>query len=310
MPMNLGQGENCASPEGGFRAVPEITIGLTTYQAEPFLEATLRSLLAQTERRFRLVISDDGSQDGTEDICRRWAKRDSRIEFIRQERTLGPRKNFEFLSSRCTSDYFMWASHDDLWSPDFIELCLGQLKVHPEAGFAIPSWIVESRTIPFIRRMFLPSMAFVEDPDPIQRMLTFTALPFSSFKDNLTYGVWRNHILQKIICDLKDQTRYFSIGGVANEYALLNIPGCLVPKAYLKKRYRTVPPGSFFEPLFSFVSNLNRQGLKKDLYPNYNEKDYFEDLRIVLQLAGLDETTIERASACSLQGKWQGTVRR
>ena len=274
---------------------PRITIGLTTYQSARFLDASLRSLLAQTEREFRLVISDDGSSDGTVELCRNWAGRDARIVFHRQERTLGPRRNFEFLLGGCDSDFFMWASHDDLWSPNFLQSCLARLEANPDAGFAIPRWVVESWTIPFLRRRFLPSMSFIEDPDPVRRMLAFTALPFSSFKDNLTYGVWRRPALARVIADLDGKTRYFSIGCVANEYALMLFRGCVEPAAQLRKRYRYVPPGSLFEPLFSVLSRLKRGGRTADKYPRYSHEDYLHDLAAVLALAGLDGPTLALA---------------
>lgn len=294
MHMNRSNRDASSAVAVGSRDLPAITIGMTTYQAAPFLKASLRSLLAQTERNFRLVISDDGSSDRTAEICQSFAAVDSRIEFIRQGQNLGPRRNFEFVFSRCETDYFMWASHDDLWSPNFIESCLSSLKAEPEAGFAITSWIVESRTFPLLRRLFLPSMAFVEDPDPLTRVLAFTALPFTSFKDNLTYGVWRRWALETVIDDLRDKTRYYSIGGVANEYALLKFKGCLVAGASLRKRYRFVPPGSALEPLFTLLSFLKRGGGPPDLYPRYTQQDHRNDLRTVFWIAGLEESLIER----------------
>ena len=275
--------------------MPRITVGLTTYNAQSFLDDSIGSLLAQTEKEFELVISDDLSQDRTDRICRKWAARDPRITYIRQEKNLGPRGNFEYVFKRCRTDYFMWASHDDLWSPSFIESCIAELEANQDAGFAITRWVVESRTLPLIRRMFLPSMRFVTSPDPKERMLTFTSLPFSSFKDTMTYGVWRSGALLRILNDLDGRTKYFSIGGAANEYALLLYRGCYVTGAYLRKRYRYLPPGSFFEPVFAVLSRIKRREARTELYPRYTREDHIQDLQTVFRLAGLDQTTIERA---------------
>jgi glycosyltransferase involved in cell wall biosynthesis len=283
------------SVRGGEWPMPKITVGLTTYNAESFLEGSIRSLLAQTERDFELVISDDQSQDRTDTICRKWAARDSRITYVRQEKNLGPRGNFEYVFSRRKEDYFMWASHDDLWSPSYIESCIADLDANKDAGFAITRWVVESRTFPLIRRMFLPSMRFVTNPDPKKRMLKFTSLPFTSFKDTMTYGVWRRDALSRVLNDLSGRTRYFSIGGAANEYTLLLYRGCFVDGPCLRKRYRYVPPGSFLEPVVSAVSRIKRGAIRTELYSRYTRDDHIQDLLTVFKLAGLDQATIELA---------------
>src|SRR5262249_87553 len=52
---------------------PQVTIGLPVYNSERFLEETLRSLLGQTNVDFEVVVSDNGSTDATEAICRDYA---------------------------------------------------------------------------------------------------------------------------------------------------------------------------------------------------------------------------------------------
>jgi glycosyltransferase involved in cell wall biosynthesis len=273
----------------------KITIGMTAYNSEEFIEDSIKSLLAQTTPDIKIVISDDASNDGTQEICRRWMTQDSRIHYIRQEKNLGPRANFEFVFKQCDTEYFMWASHDDVWSPSFIEQCISELETNQDAGFVITRWIVESRTIPFLRRFFLPNMGFVTDPDPIKRLIAFTSLSFSSFKDNLAYGIWRRQALTRVIADT-NQIKYFSIGGAANEYALLLYRGCYITSAYFRKRYKYAPPGSFMEPFLSFLSDLmwwRNKGNK--CYATYTPQDHIKDLVTVFNKAGLDSQKIEHA---------------
>ena len=47
---------------------PHITILMATYNGARFLAAQLNSLAAQTHRNWSLIVSDDGSRDGTMDI--------------------------------------------------------------------------------------------------------------------------------------------------------------------------------------------------------------------------------------------------
>lgn len=273
----------------------KITIGMPAYNSEKFIGVSIQSLLEQTTRDIKIIISDDASNDGTEAVCRRWMERDSRICYVRQETNLGPRENFKFVLKQCDTEYFMWASHDDVWSPSFIEKCISELEANQDVGFVITRWIVESRGIPFLRRFFLPNMGFVSDPDPIKRMMLFTSLPLHSFKDNLTYGIWRHQALSRVIEDTS-KTGYFSIGAAANEYALLLYRGCYTSSVYFRKRYRYVPPGSFIGPFSDFLLGLmwwKNEGIKQ--YPTYTRQDYIDDLVTVFNLAGLDSHTIEQA---------------
>ena len=272
----------------------KISIGMTAYNSAEFISESIESLLRQTIRDFTLIISDDASTDETGNVCKSWAKKDSRILYFRQKSNLGPRANFEFVFNQSNSEFFMWASHDDLWSDNFLENCLNELLAKPSMGFVITRWIMSSRKYPFIKRCFLPSMRFVANPDPIKRLMSFTALPFLSFKDNLTYGVWRSTILEKVINDTK-KTKYYSIGLAANEYALLISPGSYVDNAYLRKRYKIFPPGSIFEIFLKFLYFIKRKNQRNSLYPLYSLNDCIDDLEYVFEVAGLDKKNIERA---------------
>jgi glycosyltransferase involved in cell wall biosynthesis len=56
-----------------------VGIGLPVYNGERFLEAALKSILAQRHENFELIICDNASTDRTADICRDYAARDRRI---------------------------------------------------------------------------------------------------------------------------------------------------------------------------------------------------------------------------------------
>src|SRR6266699_7264296 len=81
------------------RATPRLRIGLPVYNGEDYLAESLEALLGQTYEDFELIISDNASTDGTADICRRYAKQDSRIRYFRQSRNLGLARNHNCLVS-------------------------------------------------------------------------------------------------------------------------------------------------------------------------------------------------------------------
>jgi glycosyltransferase involved in cell wall biosynthesis len=63
---------------------PMISIVMPVYNCEPFLQQAIRSVQAQTDPQWDLVIVDDGSTDKTGDIADAFALKDSRIRVIRQ----------------------------------------------------------------------------------------------------------------------------------------------------------------------------------------------------------------------------------
>ena len=110
---------------------PRVSIGLPVYNGENYLEEALEAILAQTFKSFELVISDNASTDRTEEICRTYADRDSRIRYYRNPENLGPAWNHNRVFELSTGEYFRWAAHDDLFAPSLIEKSVEVLDCDP-----------------------------------------------------------------------------------------------------------------------------------------------------------------------------------
>ena len=100
---------------------PRVSIGLPVYNGENYLEEALEAILAQTFKGFELVVSDNASTDRTEEICRAYAAKDSRIRYYRSPKNLGPAWNHNRVFELSTGEYFRWAAHDDLLASSLIE---------------------------------------------------------------------------------------------------------------------------------------------------------------------------------------------
>jgi len=98
------------------RHKPRLCIGLPVYNGEEYLAQAVESVLGQTFDDFRLIISDNASTDGTEEICRSYAQRDSRVEYHRVGENRGAAWNFNRVVGLADSEYFQWATHDDVWA--------------------------------------------------------------------------------------------------------------------------------------------------------------------------------------------------
>lgn len=117
------------SPE---HTVPRLSIGLPVYNGENYLEQSLKSILSQSYRDFELIISDNGSTDGTEAICRKYANKDSRIRYERYEENRGASWNFNHVVHVARGEYFKWAAHDDLLDQTLVEESITILDENPD----------------------------------------------------------------------------------------------------------------------------------------------------------------------------------
>ncbi len=106
----------------------QIDILLATYNGEKYIREQIDSILSQTYKNLRLVISDDCSKDKTPEILKEYKEKDNRIELHLQENNLGVVKNIEFLLKQVRSPYYMLADQDDYWMPEKAEKSLETLK--------------------------------------------------------------------------------------------------------------------------------------------------------------------------------------
>jgi glycosyltransferase involved in cell wall biosynthesis len=110
---------------------PLVSIGLPVYNGEAYLRESLDSLLAQTYEHLELIISDNASTDKTADICREYVDRDSRVRYSRNECNIGMNENFNRVFELASGEFFMWGSHDDRRSPEYVESCVQVLCADP-----------------------------------------------------------------------------------------------------------------------------------------------------------------------------------
>ena len=65
--------------------MPEISVIVPVYKAEQYLERCVKSILEQTYQNFELILVDDGSPDGSPNLCDKWAEEDNRVHVIHKK---------------------------------------------------------------------------------------------------------------------------------------------------------------------------------------------------------------------------------
>ena len=99
-----------------------ISVALATYNGATHILQQLESFAAQTQLPSELVISDDGSEDNTLSIIRRFSERvPFQVKVIKNQTRLGYSRNFERALFACEGDIILLSDQDDVWFPQKIE---------------------------------------------------------------------------------------------------------------------------------------------------------------------------------------------
>ena len=185
--------------------IPLVSIGLPVYNREGLIAQTLDSLLAQTFKNFELIISDNLSTDKTEEICRKYAARDSRIKYIRQEKNLGMLGNFNFVKQEAKGKYFLWTASDDMCEAQFIEVLVDELEKDSDLVLVMADLKYVSESGEFIKFNKLDTIRVSDVKDNWEKKrLTFFQYPGNKNWDCF-YGLYRTEIAQN--CHLPNKIR-------------------------------------------------------------------------------------------------------
>jgi glycosyltransferase involved in cell wall biosynthesis len=103
---------------------PLVSIGLPVRNGEHRVPSAIMSALTQRYSNIELVISDNASTDGTEEVCREFARRDPRVAYYRQDQNIGLLNNFVATMQLARGDLFCWLGDDDELQTDYLGRCV------------------------------------------------------------------------------------------------------------------------------------------------------------------------------------------
>jgi glycosyltransferase involved in cell wall biosynthesis len=100
---------------------------MATYNGEKYLSEQIDSILAQLDVRDELVVSDDGSTDGTMGILRGFG---NALRVVGESRVGGVVPNFSRALDHARGELILLADQDDVWLPGRVELFRAELARH------------------------------------------------------------------------------------------------------------------------------------------------------------------------------------
>jgi len=105
----------------------KVSIIVPVYNHERYIGNAIESVINQTYPNFELILVNDGSTDGSLDVCERYAKKDSRIQIISQ-RNQGRSRARNTGICRASGEYMGLLDSDDMMKHRKIELQLQILQ--------------------------------------------------------------------------------------------------------------------------------------------------------------------------------------
>lgn len=102
-----------------------ISVIIPVYNAEPYLDRCINSVLASSYSGFEIILVNDGSADGSPEICRKYARTDSRVRLFTQE-NLGVSSARNRGIKEARGEWIVFLDADDYISEDFLKLVAGE----------------------------------------------------------------------------------------------------------------------------------------------------------------------------------------
>jgi hypothetical protein len=115
---------------------PDLSVVMPNYNHARYLGRSIAAILGQTVRPREFIIIDDCSTDDSVRVIEEFARRDSLIRLVRNDRNRGVLETFDQGLRAATGEYFAGIAADDLVLPTFVEKSMDVLRRYPRAGMS------------------------------------------------------------------------------------------------------------------------------------------------------------------------------
>lgn len=198
---------------GPGHARPVVSVVIANYNGASFLEDTLASTGAQTLKDIEVLVSDDGSTDGSVELITRLAALDPRIRLLQGDGNSGPAKARNRCLEMAQGDWVAILDSDDLMHSRRLEMMV-ELAVSTRAD------IVADNVIAFDNARATPAVAMLSGP---RASSLSTVTPLDYVRANTLSGEEAplGYLKPLIRRSLLEATRYDERLRIAEDYDLI-----------------------------------------------------------------------------------------
>lgn len=113
--------------------LPLVSVAIITYNQKGYLRECIESVLTQDYSNLEVVVADDGSTDGTQDMLREYAaKYPGMFVLVLSDKNRGITNNSNSAHFACSGKYIAWMGGDDLMLSDKINKQVNFMENNPD----------------------------------------------------------------------------------------------------------------------------------------------------------------------------------
>ncbi len=110
-------------------SMPLVSVIVPVYNVSEYLERCVNSILNQSYQNLEIILVDDGSDDGSGELCDQYSDNDARIIAVHQENA-GQSAARNTALRNAKGDYIAFLDSDDYWDQDMVDYLLGVMEEH------------------------------------------------------------------------------------------------------------------------------------------------------------------------------------
>ena len=100
---------------------PLVTFYTRAYNSEKYIEKTIKSVLNQSEKNIEYILINNGSNDKTGEICKKYAEIDKRIIYLENEKNTVLNPEYKGKWTKPNGEYYSILDADDYLDLDFVK---------------------------------------------------------------------------------------------------------------------------------------------------------------------------------------------
>lgn len=177
-----------------------ISIIVPVYNVSRFLDKCLNSIVHQTYEELEIILIDDGSTDGSSQMCDKWAQRDPRIVVIHSSNQgVSHARNIGLRQAK--GDYIGFVDADDWIEYDMYEIMLQYMKKY-HSDIHIGGYIIETDLGQRMELEYGKPQVFKRE-EALRQLIKVTPYGYPLFRGHLCDKLFKRKVLENLYLDEK-----------------------------------------------------------------------------------------------------------
>jgi len=128
----------------------DMTIVTPNYNRKSYLSLAIQTALSQTLNNLEIIVVDDCSTDGSQDLVERIQKIDSRLRLLVHDHNRGPAAARNTGIKGASSRYITFLDSDDLLAPERCQILFARLEAEEDPCVVYTDWVsIDSTQVAF-----------------------------------------------------------------------------------------------------------------------------------------------------------------